>query len=158
MLRDITVQSYMTSTVISVSPTTPIRIAQQVMEDRHIRHLPVVQENRLVGILSSGDIRRAGPSSTTTLSVWEIASRWDEISVDQVMSRNVIHVRPSTSMSHAAQLMMAYHFNCLPIVDEGNHLVGILTDVDMFRLLVDAANREQVETAAAVEPSSAAAH
>ncbi len=152
MLRDAKVQDYMTGAVLFVSPTTPIRVAQQLMEDSHIRHLPVVQENKLVGMLSSGDIRRAGPSTTSTLSIWEIAQLWEQVTVEQVMSHHVVHVRPETSMTHAAELLINHHVNCLPVVDAENCPIGILTDVDMFRILVDAGKEVQLPSQIATEP------
>jgi acetoin utilization protein AcuB len=152
MLRDVKVQDYMTTPTITVATTTPLRFAQQIMEDHHIRHLPVVQDNKLVGILSSGDIRRAGPSIATTLSIWEIAQLWEQITVEQVMNRQVIHVRPDTSITHAAQLMMAYHFNSLPVVDDQGYPIGILTDVDMFRLVIDASKNDPLSVHVDAEP------
>jgi acetoin utilization protein AcuB len=152
MLHDAKVLDYMSTPLIAVDTTTSIRVAQQLMEDQHIRHLPVVHENKLVGILSSGDIRRAGPSSTSTLSIWEIARRWDEITVEQVMSHEIVRVRPDTLMTHAAQLMIAYHFNCLPVVDHRDFPIGILTEVDLFRLLIDASKREQRSARVPTEP------
>ena len=146
MLRDAKVQDYMTSSVISVPPVTPIRIAQQLMEDQHIRHLLVVDKNKLVGVLSSGDIRRAGPSTTTTLSIWEIARYWERVTVEQVMTREVVRVRPETSVTQAAHLMMCYHINSLPVVDKDDYPIGILTEVDIFRLLDDASMTEASST------------
>ena len=143
MLYDAKIRDYMTTPLIAVDTTTSIRVAQQLMEDQQVRHLPVVHENKLVGILSSGDLRRAGPSTTTTLSIWEIARLWDAVIVEQVMSRQVIRVHMDTPVTHAAQLMMTYHFNCLPVVDERDFPVGIITEVDLFRLLIDAAKRER---------------
>lgn len=143
MLYDAKIRDYMTTPLIAVDTTTSIRVAQQLMEDQQVRHLPVVHENKLVGILSSGDLRRAGPSTTTTLSVWEITRLWDAVTVEQVMSRQVIRVHMDTPVTHAAQLMMTYHFNCLPVVDERDFPVGIITEVDLFRLLIDAAKRER---------------
>ncbi|MEO8391920.1 MAG: CBS domain-containing protein [Chloroflexota bacterium] len=138
MISNAKIQDYMTP-AITVSTTTPIRVAQQIMEDRHIRHLPVVKEDKLVGILSSGDIRRAGPSSTSTLSMWEIASLWEKTTVEQEMSRHVISVRPETLVTTAVQLMMTHRFNSLPVVDSENRPIGIVTEVDVFRLFLDVA-------------------
>lgn len=143
MLYDAKIRDYMTTPLIAVDTTTSIRVAQQLMEDQQVRHLPVVHENKLVGILSSGDLRRAGPSTTTTLSIWEIARLWDAVIVEQVMSRQVIRVHMDTPVTHAAQLMITYHFNSLPVVDERDFPVGIITEVDLFRLLIDAAKRER---------------
>src|SRR5579871_1017310 len=110
MLREAKIQDYMSTNVVFVSPTTPIRVAQQLMEDKRIRHLLVVENNKLVGILSSGDVRHAGPSVTTSLSLWEITRLWEQVTVEQAMSRQIISVNPKATMTHAATLMSAYHF------------------------------------------------
>ena len=151
MLRHAKVQDYMSTPLIAVETTTPIRVAQQLMEDQQIRHLPVVSKNKLVGILSSGDIRRAGPSTTSTLSLWEIARLWDEITVEQVMTRQVIRIRPDMLVIEAAQLMMAHHFNSLPVVDPRDFPIGIVTEADIFRLLIDESHREQLAQQVPVE-------
>jgi len=143
MLHDTKVQDYMSTPLVAVETTTPIRVAQQLMEDQRIRHLPVVKDFKLVGILSSGDLRRAGPSIISTLSIWEVARLWEEITVEQVMSHHVIRVRPDNLVTYAAQLMMAYHFNSLPVVDIDDRPIGILTEEDIFRLVVDASKEEQ---------------
>ncbi len=136
MLSNIQAQECMTHPAITVAPQMSVRAAQQIMHDYHIRHLPVVDEHRLVGILSSGDIRRAGPSSATTLSVWEIRSLWEKVTVGDVMSRTPITVEPATSMLEVVRLMYQYRFNSLPVVDAVGHLVGILTEVDIYLLLL----------------------
>lgn len=143
MLYDARIRDYMTTPLIAVDTTISIRAAQQLMEDQQIRHLPVVHDNKLVGILTSGDIRRAGPSTITTLSIWEIARLWEDVTVEQVMCRRVIRVHMDTPVTHAAQLMITYRFNSLPVVDERDFPVGIITEVDLFRLLIDAAKRER---------------
>jgi acetoin utilization protein AcuB len=142
----------MTTPLIAVEPTTPIRVAQQLMEDQHIRHLPVVDENKLVGMLSSGDIRRAGPSSASSLSIWEAGSLWEEITVGEVMSRHTVRVHPDTLVTHAVQLMTAYRFNGLPVVDHRDFSIGIVTEVDIFRLFLEAAKREQPAGCVPTEP------
>jgi CBS domain-containing protein len=74
--------------------------------------------------------------------MWEAGRLWEEISVGQVMSREVVSVRPDTLVTHAVQLMRAYHFNSLPVVDQCNFPIGIVTEVDIFRLFLDAAKVE----------------
>lgn len=152
MLHDAKVRDYMTTPLIAVEPTTTIGVAQQLMEDRHIRHLPVVNENKLVGMLSSGDVRRAGPSSTSSLSIWEAGSLWEDVTVGEVMSRHTVRVHPNTLVTHAVQLMMAYRFNSVPVVDQNDFPIGIVTEVDIFRLLLEAATKEQLPYRAPTEP------
>ncbi|MEO8391919.1 MAG: CBS domain-containing protein [Chloroflexota bacterium] len=139
MLNDTKVQDCMTHPAMTVAPNTSIRFAQQLMHNNYFRHLPVVKDHHLVGILSSGDIRRASPSDATSLSIWEMHSLWERVKVEQVMSRQVITVKPDTSILEAVCLMVEHGFNSLPVVEDSGQLVGILTEIDVFRLLMRAA-------------------
>jgi CBS domain-containing protein len=149
MLENIPVQQCMTHPAMTVGSSMSVRLAQQLMRDYHIRHLPVVDNNRLVGILSSGDIRRASPSNATSLSVWEMRALWEQLKVDAVMSHRVISVTPETSMLEAVRLMYEHRFNSLPVVDDSGHVVGILTEVDVFLQIIN-----ESEQAAAVSAAS----
>ena len=136
MFENILVHDWMTHPAISVAPEASVRLAQQIMHDYQIRHLPVVKAGRLAGMLSSGDIRRAMPSNATSLSIWEIHALWDSVTVGEVMSCNLITVKPDTSMLEAVRLLYENRFNSLPVVDDGGLLVGIVTEVDIYRLLL----------------------
>jgi acetoin utilization protein AcuB len=138
MLENVKVQDCMTHPAITVVSKMSVRVAQQIMHDYHIRHLPVVEGQRVVGMLSSGDIRRARPSDATTLSVWEMHALWGKVTVETVMSRRLITVQPETEMREAVRLMYEHRFNSLPVVDAVGKLVGILTEVDVYRLLLEA--------------------
>jgi acetoin utilization protein AcuB len=136
MLGNIRVEEVMTHPALTVAPQTAVRMAQHLMHDYYIRHLPVVDNALLVGILSSGDIRRASPSSATTLSVWEMRSLWDTVQVGEVMTRAPITIRPDAPMLEAIRLLYEHRFNSLPVVEAGGRLVGILTEVDVYLLLL----------------------
>lgn len=140
MFENTQVQHCMTHPAMTVAPSMSIRVAHQIMRDYHVRHLPVVEDNHLVGILSSGDIRRAMPSSATSLSVWEIHALWDRVTVAATMSRHLITVKPETPLLEAIRMMYDHRFNSLPVVDSDDQLVGILTEVDIFLLLLQTAD------------------
>jgi acetoin utilization protein AcuB len=106
------------------------------MKEYNIRHLPVVKNNKLVGILSSGDIRRASPSYATSLSVWELQYLWERIRVENVMTQRVITVGPDVTVIAAVRLMLENRFNSLPVVVASGQVVGMLTEVDIFHLLI----------------------
>jgi len=126
----------MTSPAISVTPNTTLHEAKKIMLEHHIRHLPVVKNQELVGILSSGDVRRASPSDATSLSVWELNYLWEQILVESSMTTKVISVHPDTPVLEAARLLAEHRFGCLPVVDANKHLQGILTEIDILRLVI----------------------
>jgi CBS domain-containing protein len=136
----------MTTPVISVAPAAPIRAAYNLMKDTGIRHLPVLSKDELVGILSIGDVREASPSDATTLSVWEMNYLWDKLTVERVMTTKVLTVNLNEPLVNAVRLMLEHKFSSLPVVDENHHLVGILTESDVFRLVIAESERVGVNS------------
>src|SRR5574341_1279069 len=104
------------------------------MANYGIRHLPVVETRRLVGIVTDRDLRQASPSSATSLSARERDEFMDYIRVGQIMTRRVVTVTPVTPVGDAARLFLRYGVGCLPVV-EGRLLVGILTTSDLLEVL-----------------------
>lgn len=137
MLEHIRVSEWMTSPVQTVTPETPISEAHQMMKEKKIRRLPVVdQHGKLIGIVTIGDIREASPSDATTLSIWELNYLWAQLTISKVMTRNPLTIRIDAPILDAAQIMLEKKISGLPVVDDDGKLVGILTESDIFRMLV----------------------
>jgi CBS domain-containing protein len=136
MLDNTTVREWMTSPVLTVSRYSSISSAYQVMKENGIRRLPVVENDKLIGIITLGDVREASPSSATTLSIWELNYLWAQLTVEKVMMSEVITVKPDDLILDAAELMLENKISGLPVVDSRGRLVGILTESDIFRMLV----------------------
>jgi CBS domain-containing protein len=130
------VKEWMSHPVVSVEPEMPISKAHQLMKDRGIRRLVVMSDDRLAGIITIGDVREASPSDMTTLSIWELNYLWAQLSVEKVMTRRVRTVGGEASMIDAAALMLEHKISGLPVVDSRNHVIGIITESDIFRMLV----------------------
>jgi CBS domain-containing protein len=141
-LENVKVREWMTSPVISVPPSTPISTAHQLMKEHGIRRLPVVEHDEVIGIITLGDVREASPSDATTLSIWEMNYLWAQLNVEKVMSRKVITAHPGDPLLDIAQIMLEKKLSGLPVIDERSHLVGIITESDIFRMLVE--SRTQV--------------
>ncbi|MFO7320849.1 MAG: CBS domain-containing protein [Chloroflexota bacterium] len=131
-----TVREWMTSPALTVSPAWSIRRAYDFMQELGIRHLPVVENNKLVGILTLSDIREAKPSDATSLSVWELNYLWDQLTVERVMTTDVITTSPDALVVDAARTLLEHKFSGLPVVDEEGRVVGFLSQVDINRMLV----------------------
>lgn len=125
----------MTTPVISVAPTTSVHAAHKLMTERRIRRLPVVQDERLVGIVTLGDVRAAEPSSATSLSRAEVLTLLDDLKVSDIMKRAVYTVSPGTPIREAAGMMLVHRISGLPVVDN-SVVIGIITESDIFRMLV----------------------
>jgi len=136
MFDEVKVRDWMTTNVITTRRNTSISNAHQIMRENNIRRLPVVENDMLVGLITIGDVREASPSDATTLSIWELNYLWAQLIVEKVMSRDVITVTPETPVLDAAELMLEHKISGIPVLDEAYHLVGVITESDIFRMLV----------------------
>ena len=124
----------MTAKPITVDPETPMLEARQRMVTERIRHLVVVDDARVVGIVTDRDIRLNLPSPATSLSVWEINFLLAKLTVGGVMSLPVIVVEPDRPLAEAARIMLDHKIGALPVVEDGR-LVGIVTESDFVRAM-----------------------
>lgn len=105
-----------------------------MMQKHLIHHLPVVDGDRLVGIVTLSDLRSVFPLDTPTLSAHEVRDMLNKISAEDIMTTAVITVTPETAVAEAARLMMEHRVSSLPVV-ERNRLLGIITEHDMYRAI-----------------------
>jgi acetoin utilization protein AcuB len=122
--------------VITVDREASLRRARRVMENHRIRHLPVVEGRRLVGIVTDRDLRQASPSTVSSLTTREREEFLDYVRVSQVMTRRIITIAPGATIHEAADLMRRYRVGCLPVVED-RQVVGILTTSDLIALLAE---------------------
>ena len=130
------VSDLITGPPITIPRDTPVLEARRVMQTRAIRHLLVVEDGILVGIVTDRDIRLNMPSPATTLSVWEVNYLLARLTVDEVMTKTVIVVEPDRPAHDAAVLLLSEKIGALPVLD-GDRLVGIVTETDFLRAFVD---------------------
>jgi len=131
------VKNRMTPNPIVANPKTNFNQALRLMQQNHIKHLPIVDaHDKLIGIVTEGDMLRAEPSPVTTLSVFEIASLLEKVTMDKIMTSPVFAVDESCGITNAASFMLANEVTCLPVMRDGK-LVGIITDTDIFKTFVE---------------------
>jgi acetoin utilization protein AcuB len=115
----------------------PVTEAQALMRREKFHHLPVVdKDSRLVGIVSEKDLLYAAPSPATSLSVYEISYLLSKLTVDKVMTRDVVTVTEDASLEDAARFMADRGVGGLPVV-RGALVVGIITESDLFRVFIE---------------------
>jgi acetoin utilization protein AcuB len=131
----VNVQDLMTTEPITTGPKTPVLEARQLMIDKRIRHLLIVEGPKLLGIVTDRDIRLNLPSPATSLSVWEINYLMARLTVESVMTTSVVIVGPQRDARAAAQLMLDNKIGALPVLD-GGQLLGIITETDLLRAFV----------------------
>lgn len=130
------VRNHMTLDPAVVSPDDNFTQAMHVLRKRGVRHLPVIENNCLVGVVVEKDLLSNQPSQATTLSLYEIYSLLETLFVRQIMSRPAITVEGDCPLEEAARIMVDHNISCLPVMD-GDKLVGIITETDIFKALVE---------------------
>jgi CBS domain-containing protein len=153
------VREWMTTVLVTVRPDAPVAEAQHLMRHRRIRHLPVVEGERLAGIITDRDVRTTLPSPATSLAVSEIRYLLDRLLVERVMTRSVITIGPDATIADAVGLVLGHRIGALPVM-EGDRLVGIITETDLLRAfaMTSAAGatsptRETIPTVSASSPA-----
>jgi acetoin utilization protein AcuB len=122
----------MSRVVVSVPGRTPVAEGRALLQKERIRHLLVVDEGRLMGIVTDRDIRLNLPSPATSLSIWEINHLLARLTVGEVMTKGVIVIDPGRDAREAARIMLDHKIGALPVLD-GDSLVGIITETDLLR-------------------------
>lgn len=130
------VQTWMSPNPNTIQTTATLDEAYQLMEKLGVRHLPVVSGQRLIGLISKSDIHRAQLN---------IAASYDRREMQEMVARHrtvgeiVLYAPPTITaadlITTAAQIMLDKHLTALPVM-ENNHLVGILTESDIFRVVI----------------------
>lgn len=136
-LKNELVKKWMTPNVVFIAPDTKLPEAHRLMSEKNIRRLPVVQNGQLlVGIVTRSDVRGAEPSGATSLSIWEVSYLLANLKIEGIMTRNPVTVSSETTIREAARIMMEKKIGGLPVVDDTGRLAGIITESDIFRLVV----------------------
>ena len=130
------VRKKMRTNVITVTKDQPMTAAKKLLKENRIRHLPVVEGKKLVGLVTNMDIRKAEASPAASLHNFEVDYLLDKIDVEDIMTRNVMTVSPDTSVEEAATVLHHNKIGCLPVVENGD-LVGILTEEDVMEILIE---------------------
>jgi len=139
------VRDRMTPNPICGYPEMPVTDAQAIMREKHFRHLPIVDgDGNLVGLVTQRSLLRALPSDVSHFSRFEISYVLGKIKVRDVMVKEVTIIDEDTPIEEAARVMADLRIGCLPVLGGGDpttgskpRLVGIITDNDLFAIMVD---------------------
>jgi len=131
-----TVGDIMRTDVITLTKKDSFRHAMNLIRQQGIRHVPVVEGKRVVGIVTDRDIRQASPSAATSLEIHELHYLLEKVTVNEIMTKKLVTVNPSTEARDAARLLLKHKIGGLPVV-RGETLVGIITETDILRAFVE---------------------
>ena len=133
------ISEIMTRDVISVEVNEPLWMARDILEKKNIRHLPVNENGRLVGILSLTDVMRLSFGNVYGTDESEMDDTVMEmLSIDQVMKVHPVVINSSDPVRKAAEILTTAEFHALPVVDNGE-LVGIVSTTDVIKFLIEEA-------------------
>jgi len=125
-VRMITVGDFMTRDLVTVKEDDDLVLAESILRLGGIRHLPVLRDGKLAGLVTQRDLLRSAAVRSHK-----------NTRAGEIMVREVVSVRPGASLVQAAKIMLANKFGCLPVTDEDGRLVGIITEADFVRFAAD---------------------
>ena len=130
------VSDWMTKKVFTVDADDYLSDALTLMKEKCIKHVPVVKNGKLKGLISDRDIKEYSPSKATSLDIYELHYLLAKTKIKELMTTKVVIAAPDTPVEEAAMIMLDGNIGCLPVVEDGD-LVGIISDRDIYRALVD---------------------
>ncbi len=145
------VQNWMTRNPTTIQADTPFLEARLILKEKKIRHLPVLDRGRLIGVVTERDLKEAAPSGATTLDVYEMNYLLMKMKVRDLIKRDPITIRPTNSVEKAALLMHDHKIGCLPVVDDAGTLVGLITETDLLGVMVEILGYKEKGTRIAFE-------
>jgi len=126
------VREIMVTEVVTLHVDEELSLASDIMNLARIRHLPIVEGERLVGIISQRDLFRASLASVMGFDYAETRDHLKTVSIRDAMVKKVITVTPDTDIVKAGRMMLDRKFGCLPVVED-DRLVGMVTETDILR-------------------------
>ena len=131
------VRNRMTKNPMCIDVNAKISDVVDVMNEHHFHRIPVVKGKKLIGLVTESMISKKGAFSSTSLSIYELNYLLSKTSVDAIMIRDVITVHEDRYLEDAALLMYKHDIGCLPVVNDDNDIVGILTSNDVLSSFLD---------------------
>ncbi len=145
---------------IVIDENTSIMKATQLMKEHGIRRIPVVRDNRIVGIVSDRDVKEAAPSKATSLDVHELYYLLSEIKVKDIMTPDPITLDENDSVEKAAVIMLENRISGMPVVNKQGEVVGLITQTDVFKVMISisGAYRSPIQIAFDMEDKPGSLH
>jgi len=136
MIKNTPISDIMTREVISLNTTDQLERAEEIFKSRKIRHIPIVKNDKIVGMLSYTDLLRISFADAYSGVMDEVESSvYEMFSLDQVMVKNPVSISSTQTISDLADVFTKQEFHALPVVDNGR-LVGIVTTTDLIRFML----------------------
>ncbi len=130
------VKNWMSKKVVTIDTNDSMSHAIKLLKENKIRMLPVVKNSRLVGIVTDRDLKQASASDATTLDIHELLFLVARIKVKDIMTQDPITVPPNFTVEETAEVLLKNRISGVPVVDHSGNVVGMITQTDLFRVLI----------------------
>ncbi|MGD2272622.1 MAG: CBS and ACT domain-containing protein [Desulfobacterales bacterium] len=130
------VKYWMSTNVITVDQDNSMEEAMDLLKQHHIKMLPVMKKNKLVGIVTDRDLKRASASDATSLEIHELLYLLSKIKVEEIMSTPPITIPDDYTVEEAAEVLLKHKISGAPVVDGNEQVMGVITQDDIFRVLI----------------------
>ncbi len=135
MIKREPISAIMTNDVITLSKSDSLELAEHLFKSHHIRHIPVVKGEKIIGMLSYTDLLRISFADAVDEEETVDAVVYNMFSIGQVMARNLTSVSSTTTIKEVAEILSKKEFHAIPVVDN-EKLVGIVTTTDLINYLL----------------------
>lgn len=137
MKNSVPVSTIMTKNVIKLNTSDDLSKAEMLFKKHHIRHIPVVNGNKIIGMLSYTDLLRISFADSIDDEEEVVDTTvYNMFTVEQVMAKNLVKVSPDTTIKETAEILATREFHALPVCED-ELLVGIVTTTDLIKYLID---------------------
>jgi acetoin utilization protein AcuB len=130
------VENWMNPKVVTVDADDSMLDATKLLKEHGIRRLAVLEKGKLVGIITDRDLKRASPSDATTLEAHELLYLIANIKVREIMTKKPITVPYNYTIEEAAEILLQAKISGMPVVDKDGTVVGMITQTDLFKVLI----------------------
>ena len=131
------VETWMSKPVITVEADDSMQKATELLKEHHIRILPVMEDGKLVGIITDRDLKRASASDANSLEIHELVYLLSKIKVKEIMTRDPITIPPYYTLEETARVLLENKISGAPVVNDKGKVIGIITRDDMLKVLVN---------------------
>lgn len=134
--KKLLVNQYMTDDVVTIDSYTSLLEAHRLMGTKRIRSLVVMDNDQLTGVVTRTDLMSSDPSNLASRNQQELSLKILTQPVEKVMTSRLITIHQSSLITEAAELMLKNKIHCLPVLNENNKLTGIITESDLFLMIL----------------------
>jgi acetoin utilization protein AcuB len=130
------VKNWMSTPAVTVDVNSSMQDAITLLKEHGVSMLPVMDKNRLVGIVSDSDLKKASPSGATSLDIHELLYLLANVRIKDIMSKKPITVPPDLTIEETAEILMANKISGVPVVGGDGDVLGVITHTDLFKVII----------------------